>query len=457
MAVDLHKVELPPETWDGFDYTAIPAAILFADLENSVLLSSTLNPADYQLLLNSCQVAMHDLVADLRESNLPVAEYYIAGDQLCIFFYDPDDVKRNWLLRGPEAVTGADREQLLEERRLGEEDLAFSCLRAAIKLKNLWMVTDFNMERIEHRREPIGLGIGMHTGSVYYCNRPDGRRRIEGYAVNLAKRIEGYSRKGKYSHIMLSQDAHLKISGSIRKHTMLKQRLYFFAHEVGLEMLKGITRSQSVYELKFYSRIGLNPPPEVIDQYETSFELDNTNIWAYYQLFEHYFYHSVSPERVRDLTSRALMAYPHDEKIMLDLSRFFDNEGNTGMAIKYAHKAIELNPDFDLALEHLAVLYNSIDQWDKALRYLREAVSLSPVSAVNHLNLGLSLFQSGIIDEACRHLLEAFRLYPEYLNNAGVISVLADFKARGQLPEKLAEHLAEQRVELPDIEPGNLA
>lgn len=57
----------------------------------------------------------------------------------------------------------------------------------------------------------MGLGAGIHVGKVAFATGFENNRsvimRIEGFAINYAKRIESCSRLGKYSRIFLSAEA----------------------------------------------------------------------------------------------------------------------------------------------------------------------------------------------------------------------------------------------------------
>jgi len=429
---------MPPEAQDGLEYTNIHASILFADLEHSVLLSSTENPKDYQQLINAAQSVMLELVETLRQQGMPVGEFCVAGDQLALFFYDEDEIRRNWLLDGPPALQGEARSTLVAECRKANEALAFCPLSAAIQLKTLWLSQEFNLQRVREHRAPLSLGMGIHFGRVFLCTRPDGRRRIEGYCVNLAKRIESYSRNGQYSRIMLSQEAHNIIRGSIKKHTMLRQRIFFAEHQVGLELLKGVTRSQPVYELKFYSRIGLNLTPAAAGQYETIFGIDPTAIWAYYQLFEYYAYFAQDWHKALALAKAAHLVHADDEKVLLDLSRCYYYLGNPDQAMRFAQQALAVNPQFDLVYEQLAMLADAAADPDAMLDYLSRALSLTPGSPVNHLNLGLAQCERGQAKAGCYNLEQAFLGYPEYLNQADVQADLRRYLDAGWIDESFA-------------------
>ena len=100
--------------------------------------------------------------------------------------------------------------------------------------------------RMRDSKIPSDLGIGIHTGQVIVRTRlsPEGRPRAEGYAINLAKRIEGLSRQGENLKIMISSE--------IR--TLLKQfKIDIELSERSTQQFKGILNPVHVYEIIDYS------------------------------------------------------------------------------------------------------------------------------------------------------------------------------------------------------------
>jgi class 3 adenylate cyclase len=424
----------------GGDHDYIHAAILFADIENSVMWSGTLPPRDYDNLLNSFQATMYDLAADLRAQGFPLAEFAVVGDQLSLFFYDAEEINRNAAFAAPGAEDPTVRAQLVETCRAANEAVLFAAFRAAIFLKDRWLQHEYNLERVRRQREPLGLGIGLHYGRVYLKDRADGRRRIEGFAVNLAKRVEGYARFGRYSRIMLSQNAHDRLRGVVIRHTQLRQRIYFHQHEMELELLKGVTEAQAVFELRFFSRIGvMKITPDTVRQYEAMFYRNPRNIWAYYQLFEYYAYTAQDWNQVQTAVRQALLTYPHDEKVLLDLARYYQQQGNLALAREHAQQALKQNPDFDLAYELLWTIAEAEGDTEACVNYLRKAVSLAPGSPAIHLNFGLLLCDRGQSETAEHHLAQALDWYPDYPTHAPTVnSVRACYEA-GTLPESIAQ------------------
>ena len=440
MDAGLTHAELPDSVWEGREYTSIHAAIMFADLQNSVMISSTLPPAEYDQLVDDTQRAMLALVQELQANDFPVGEYRIAGDELAIFFYFPEEVAWNYLLDGPRPLAGDERERYVAECKQAKETLAYSAFKAAILLKNSWLVERFNTKRITDHQEPFELGMGVHLGRVFLRRRADGGKRIEGYAVNLAKRVEGACRQAKLSHIMFSQKARDVLCKTVVAHSQLRQRVFFSPHETELELLKGIAKTQKLYELKFYQRLGLRPGPEAMEQYEAIFALDSSNRWAYYQLVDHYLNRLKDYDQAYELASQALLVHPDDEKIMLDLAECHFHEQDYSQAKRYCENALALNESFDLAYERLNMIAEAQGDEEAQLEYAGEALRLSPGSPINHMNYALLVGKAGELAKAAKHASVAIAAYPEFRSNEDVDELLQLLDQHDALPDELREH-----------------
>jgi tetratricopeptide (TPR) repeat protein len=242
---------------------------------------------------------------------------------------------------------------------------------------------------------------------------------------------------------MLSRTACETIRNATRGHSQLRQRLFFYRHEVEQAQLKGVLKSQPMMELRFYHRLGIHSQPAAIPIYESLFNIDAANIWAYYQLVDYYGYQQGEWRRVRELAERAQVVNPADEHIKYDLGRCHFEAGNYEMSREYCEQALALNRDFDLAYEGLARIASARDDLDSYLDYMRKAVSLSPGSAVNHVNLGLGLCQANEQARAVEHFQTALKLWPDYIKDAGLRAVLNELRQAGALPEELTTQLGQ--------------
>jgi tetratricopeptide (TPR) repeat protein len=426
---ELMQVDLPDSVWDGRNYTNIYCAIIFADLENSVQMSRILSPADYDELVDIFQEAMLRTVGELRKQlGLAGIEFSVAGDQLALFLYDEASVKRNFLLDREPKLGGAERDLIVNDYRQSNENLAYNAALAAVYLKNSWLTTPINVERVVQHREPYGLAIGVHFGKVFLRNRPDGRRRLEGYALNMAKRIESFSRQGRFSRIMFSKDAANIISGLVRGLIQGRQRVFFHRHQVDEEILKGLGRTE-VFELKFIHNVSIvKPTPELAKFFSKLFAHDDTNIWAYYQLSSYYALVSPDWDKAEHLAQKANLAYPDDEKVLLDLSKCYINKNMLDQGKEYCLRALSINPHLDLAYENLALIMDQQHDYAGAVEIARKALILSPLSPINQMNVALALADIAGFDEAVHHFHQAVLSYPEFLApNSKFKSVIAAF------------------------------
>jgi Flp pilus assembly protein TadD len=85
-------------------------------------------------------------------------------------------------------------------------------------------------------------------------------------------------------------------------------------------------------------------------------------------------------------------------------------EGSNEKAIAELHAAIELFPDFPLALNELGNLYGKIGNRGKAVEYYRSAVRAAPQGLSPRLNLGCSLVEMKDYADAVTQLNEVLRL-----------------------------------------------
>jgi tetratricopeptide (TPR) repeat protein len=436
-ADEIGQAQPPCDIFDSYDFTAIHAVTLFADLEHSVMMSSAFDLRDYDQLINVFQETMQHLIVMLKAQRMDVAEANVVGDQCSIFFYDPTEVVDNYCLEGPHAAEGPTRDALLSKCQRRNQELMYGALKAAIQLKNIWLTHPINIERIRQHREALTLGVGLNVGLVHYRSRADGERRIEGHAVNVGKRIETASREGRYSRIMLGQKARDLLRSHIVRHSQLRQRVFFASHEISLDLLKGVIQRHPVYELKFYHRLNVPTSETVYEQYERILNKDRTNVWAYYLLFDHYAYQRGDWGRAYELVKQTQLVYPHDEKVLLDLSKCLLRLGHLEQAKRIAEQALSLNPDFDLVYEELAVIADLQGDAAGQILHMRDALRLSPDSPSNNRNLGLALCSHGCIDEGAYYLVQALMRYPDYITHAGFQESVTDACAGKPIPQLL--------------------
>jgi tetratricopeptide (TPR) repeat protein len=83
------------------------------------------------------------------------------------------------------------------------------------------------------------------------------------------------------------------------------------------------------------------------------------------------------------------------------------------LALQYARKALEMQPDYPNAQFNIGRAYQLLDQPEKAVAPFREAVRLWPKLTEWHANLADALYRSGEVNEAMAEYHETLRLQPD--------------------------------------------
>jgi len=99
-------------------------------------------------------------------------------------------------------------------------------------------------------------------------------------------------------------------------------------------------------------------------------------------------------------------------------------EGRTGEAVEYFQKAVQLSPEYLIALENLGNAHRQLKQWEDAREALERAVAVGPQDPEANYSLGMVLAQLDHVDRAYEYLQRALKLrpdYPEALNNLGIL------------------------------------
>lgn len=165
----------------------ISATILFADLMNSTEFAKNLSLVEYDEMLVNFQSTMYEIISDHLDSygyagEGADAEWSIVGDEVRVFLYSGNlryDIRNALLI--------------------------------AMKMKLGWIASAFN-QKVLHEHRPVSqIGVGVNWGKVirdvrpWRCGPYRAEPNIEGYAINLTKRIESASRAGAVSKIMVGE------------------------------------------------------------------------------------------------------------------------------------------------------------------------------------------------------------------------------------------------------------
>ena len=171
--------------------------VMFVDIMSSSELSNYNSPKAFSDLAKDFQSCFKGTCKDYTEA-----------------WYDKGEENYLYNARGDEGIFMAFPEKDKEDIH-NHIDIA---INIALALKRRWISYDGNIKRIESGLLPIDLAIGIHMGKTYLTsgkkdppNNPFGMSP-EGYAINLAKRVESESRSGKYTRIFVSEAAHGRLN-----------------------------------------------------------------------------------------------------------------------------------------------------------------------------------------------------------------------------------------------------
>jgi tetratricopeptide (TPR) repeat protein/peroxiredoxin len=99
-------------------------------------------------------------------------------------------------------------------------------------------------------------------------------------------------------------------------------------------------------------------------------------------------------------------------------------EGDAAEAVEHFEKALQLSPDYLIALENLGNAYRQLKQWEDARKTLEHAVAVGPQDPEANYSLGMAFAQLNDVNRAYEYLQRALKFrpdYPEALNNLGIL------------------------------------
>jgi class 3 adenylate cyclase len=169
----------------------IRATVLFVDIINSTGISGVQDASSYNEMLTEFQSLMFDVVVDhvLRYGYVPRESLSGRGVDIRV------GVDYEWDIEGDEV-----RAFLYSDNT--EYDVR-SALQLGLKMKLAWLTSDFNFGAFEDKGLVFDVGIGVHTGKViretkdWRMRSRDPVPRIDGFTINIGKKVEGFSRSGQ--------------------------------------------------------------------------------------------------------------------------------------------------------------------------------------------------------------------------------------------------------------------
>ena len=109
--------------------------------------------------------------------------------------------------------------------------------------------------------------------------------------------------------------------------------------------------------------------------------------------------------------------------------------GELNEAISYLQTAIELNPDLAQAYYNLGCCFNDQTHLDKAIAYFQKAIELKPSYAEGYLSVAMCFRSLGKIDLAIQKLQELIAIKPEFIKATRAINELSTSEQAGYAPK----------------------
>ncbi len=302
--------------WEG----PLDTAIMFVDLVDSSVFASVLGLKEYSDYVESFHEVVrvqceHFFEHYLRGKYERVRdyEYFVIGDELVFFMHTAKPSNDVYLL----ATLG-------------------------ITLKAAWFASPFNRERVERRSAAAEIAVGINFGTVWARQLESGFK-TQGYAINLAKRIESHSRDGRHFRIFLSDTAYNLL------HTRMRN-LLFSDREFATG--KGILGRFSVYEIvdAFVDSVE-RLAPEIAELFEelmgAAIDSNSRDLWIHsaYQVAGEKCHGGVT-EEAADRCRRVLNYQPENAVALYYLAQFYREQENLELAEISYSQLLRAWPDF---------------------------------------------------------------------------------------------------------------
>jgi class 3 adenylate cyclase len=337
------------------------ATILFADLMNSTELAKNLTLLEYDEMLVDFQNTMFEVVSH----------------HLDYFGYKGEGVDSEWSISGDELRVFLYSDNMDFDIR--------SALLIATKIKLAWLSSAFNQRVLSEQRLVSRIGVGINCGKVIKDVRSwrvkigNAGPNIEGYAINLTKRIESASREGNVYQVM--------VGASLYKRCQQNKRMNVaFSHPRSL-VFKGLGQKIPVYEVVSFINFEILPSMPASLQEGLMEKMENTvrdampEPWIFIVLLRSYISMLVSSSdedadiKAVELAQQALDVVDYKPVIYNMLGWLYTNGKNVRnleMAFHYLDQCLGLEPKNEAALLHRARILEEMGQTDLARHAYQE-------------------------------------------------------------------------------------
>ncbi|MBW1689741.1 MAG: tetratricopeptide repeat protein [Deltaproteobacteria bacterium] len=346
---------------------SVIATILFADLVNSTDMSKNLTLHEYDDMIIDFQGTMYEIVSHHLNhfgyaGNGDDSQLSIAGDEMRLFLYSGSttyDVRNALLI--------------------------------ALKIKLGWLASGFNDQILKEGRIVSRIGVGINCGKVikdvreWRVRMGEIQPTIEGYAINLTKRIESTSRDGSAYQIMVGDSFYRKCQESSSLNVS-------FGPPQGLEF-KGLGQKIPVYEIvSFVNFEILSSMPDsfqdgLLEKMQYAVTQPMAEPWIFITLLRHYVslissgQHDYLEAHAIELAKQALEVVDC-KPVIYNMLGWFHIHGKTirnlDMALQYFEQSLGLEPRNEPALAHKARILDSKGKLDLARQAYEEILLHNP-------------------------------------------------------------------------------
>lgn len=367
----------------------VTATILFADIMDSMEMANYYSTTKYNNFLNEFQRCMQ---LSISLWNKRIKQIKLAGDELVVF-YASKDVKSDIL----------------------------SAIALANTIKLLWYTGGPNYERLKEGKKILDLGVGINTGYVTYEYRTiisDLKRHIrrrktfEGFPISLAKRIESFSRNGKYSRIMLG---HQTV-------TELNKCYHTYGYEsMGLQKFKGMSQEVPIFELKSCYSFDAEVIAErknldwIVKRLERIRLSDPSNIWLLMILIDIYT-NKRKPKKVEEFCREALAIEDNLPNIHYELGDVLQEQKKHKEAIAEFDKVIYYRWDYWHSYISKSACLIFLGQYDECVSTCVNAIHYIPTRLAKdfvtplYYNIAAAYARKGEKRKALTNIKKALKL-----------------------------------------------
>jgi class 3 adenylate cyclase len=346
---------------------SVVATILFADLVNSTEMSKNLTLHEYD-----------DMIIDFQGTMYEIVSHHMAH-----FGYAGNGTDSYWSIAGDEMRLFLHSGSTMFDVR--------NALIIALKIKLGWLASAFNDRILKEGRIVSRIGVGINCGKVikdlreWRVRMGDDRPAIEGYAINVAKRIESTSRDGTSYQIMVGDSIYRKCHESCS----LKVA---FGQPRGL-LFKGLGQRIPVYEIvSFINFEIMSTMPEpfregLLEKMQYAVTQPMAEPWIFITLLREYVslissgQYDYLEKHAVELAEQALEAVEY-RPIIYNMLGWFHIHGksirNLDMALQYFAQSLSLEPRNEAALAHKAKILEAKGKSDLARQTYKEILLHNP-------------------------------------------------------------------------------